>query len=407
MLNRNPSNTSNVISSYRKRRQQRGPFLVYGAIALVLIGLILLILWQMGPDQPLSGMFATETATPTLTYTPTNTLPPTSTATITPTPTETLTPTPAAPFSYTVQEGDSLAVIVEKFNLGDDGIKLIILLNPFNPETGGGVDPVTKIVYPGLQLLLPYPGMPLPTATLVPPDLPRGTRIEYVVEPGDTLAGIAARFNSKVEDIATLNKIEDTNDLKVGDILQIPVNLVTPTATLPPTSTPVTPTIPGQPTATETRAPNISVTGTTITRGECTYKESSAFVSDLQALINNERTNNGLIAMSFNQKLTSAAKSHAIDMLCNNYVSHIGLDGSTPETRVAAQGYKASLVIEELFALQPAYGGNARAAFNWWMNHPSHRAELLDPNAADFGIAYVVSEESLFGGYFVVISAKP
>ena len=73
MLNRNPSNSSNVINSYRKRRQQKGPFLVYGAIALVIIGGIMLIIWLTGPGQPFSGLFPTETPTPTVTFTPTNT----------------------------------------------------------------------------------------------------------------------------------------------------------------------------------------------------------------------------------------------------------------------------------------------------------------------------------------------
>ena len=77
MLNRNPSNSSNVINSYRKRRQQKGPFLVYGAIALVIIGGIMLIFWLTGPGQPFSGLFPTDTPTPTLTSTPTNTSAPT------------------------------------------------------------------------------------------------------------------------------------------------------------------------------------------------------------------------------------------------------------------------------------------------------------------------------------------
>ena len=53
MLNRTPSNTSNTINAYRKRRQQKGPFLMYGAIALVVIGFILLIVWMTRPGQPL------------------------------------------------------------------------------------------------------------------------------------------------------------------------------------------------------------------------------------------------------------------------------------------------------------------------------------------------------------------
>src|SRR5262245_23990123 len=102
MLNQKPPNTSNVINSYRKRRQQRGPFLIYGAAALVIIGAIMLIVWLTSPGQPFGGLFPTETLTPTLTPTPTNTSPPTDTPTITSTPTETISPTPSGPVDYII-----------------------------------------------------------------------------------------------------------------------------------------------------------------------------------------------------------------------------------------------------------------------------------------------------------------
>lgn len=243
-MNRPPirSSTSSVISSYRKRRQRRGPNLIFAAAGLLVLGgVILLIVWLTGPSKPLNTLFATDTPTPTLTFTPTVTATPTDTPTITPTPTETTTPTPSAPFSYTVQEGDSLFAIVEKFNLGDSGIKLILLLNPYNAETGTGVDPATLNLIPGETLTLPNPGMPVPTATPVPPDLPRGTLVDYTVEPGDTLALIAAKFNSTEEEIIAENELEDANTIFVGQLLVIPVNMVTPTATRPPTSTASTP----------------------------------------------------------------------------------------------------------------------------------------------------------------------
>ncbi len=104
MLNRTPPNkpsTSNVIQSYRKRRMQRGPMLLYGAIGLVVIGLILLVVWLMGPNKPLGAMFATETPTATVTSTPTSTNTPTPTSTVTETATITLTPTPSENFSTT------------------------------------------------------------------------------------------------------------------------------------------------------------------------------------------------------------------------------------------------------------------------------------------------------------------
>jgi LysM repeat protein len=245
MNNRPPisSSPASSITSFRKRRRRGGPNIIYLiAGLLVLGGIILLIAWLAGPSKPINALFATETPTPTLTFTPTSTSTPTATSTATSTATVTPTATFSTPFTYTVQNGEYLAVIVEKFSLGDDGIALILLLNPYkgiDPNTGFpiGVDPITKNVLPGQVILLPNPGMQLPTATTVPVDLPKGQKEQYVVQSGDSLARIAALYNSTIEDIIAENKITDPNAIRVGDILIIPVNMVTPTATRPPTST--------------------------------------------------------------------------------------------------------------------------------------------------------------------------
>jgi LysM repeat protein len=234
--------TRSVIESYRKRRQQNQAFIIWGGAALlILIGVILLVIWLTGPSKPLNALFATETPTPTLTFTPTTTFTPTETPTITMTFTETPTSTPSGPFTYVVQEGEFLFTIAEKFNLGNDGVALILLLNPLDVENGVGIDPTTQIVYPGQVITIPNPGMELPTATPIPADLSRGTIVTYTIQSGDTLAGIAALFNSTVDDIIEENELEDPNAIFVGQQLDIPVNLVTATATFPPTSTPITP----------------------------------------------------------------------------------------------------------------------------------------------------------------------
>src|SRR5512143_3642456 len=233
--------TGSVISSYRKKRQQSTILFVYGAAGLlVLAGLVLLIIWLTGPSKPLSAIFATDTPTPTPTFTPTKTAVPTHTPTITASPTQTATATPSGPFLYTVQQGDSLQVISDKHNLGDEGIPLILMLNPLRPD-GSGIDPTTQLIYPGEQIYLPNPDLKLPTATPIPANLPRGTRVTYIVSAGDTLAAIAAKFNSTIEDIMKENQLTDANSIFVGQTLVIPANLVTPTATRPPTSTPRTP----------------------------------------------------------------------------------------------------------------------------------------------------------------------
>ena len=367
---------------------------MYGSIALVVLGLILLLVWLTRPNQPLGGLFATDTPTATMTFTPTNTSIPSETPTITPTGTATITSTPSEPFDYTIQEGDSLDAIAQRFNLGEDGILLILDENPTIITQNNGV------IFVGDTIRIPPPGRTRSTSTPIP-NLPRGTLIEYGVLPGDTLAGIAVRFNSLEADIIEENNIENANALQVGQVLQIPVNLVTATATLPSTSTPVTPTVAGQLTATKAAA------GSGATPfAACDFEENAAFVTQLQTLINEERTGNSLSALSVNADLAAAAKAHATDLLCSNELRHEGSDGSTPESRVEAQGFTASLVVEDLYAA-PVNVGDPQSAIDWWMNDPASRADILNPNTTVFGIAYVSSEESMLGGYFVVVSAKP
>lgn len=404
MLNRTPNNTSNTINSFRKKRQQKGQLLMYGSIALVVLGLVLLIYWLTRPTQPLGQFFATDTPTSTATATATNTATPSLTPTITETPTITVTATPSEPFPYIIQEGDSLEALSQLFNLGPNGPLLIYYANQEQMEANGGV------IFVGQTITIPLPGSVLPTTTPIPASVRSGTLIEYTVLPGDTLAGIAFKFNSIVDNIIEENGIEDANALNAGDILQIPVNLVTPTATLPSTSTPVSPTAPaGQATATSGSAATAAATSASggTSAASCSFDENAAYVTQLETLINEARTEAGLPALTVNAQLAEAAEAHAADMLCNDYFSPMGLDGSTPEQRVETAGFNASLVVENLFALHPAFGGNPQAAVDWWMGNPDARADLLNANTTVMGIAYASSEDSLFGGYFVVVSASP
>jgi uncharacterized protein YkwD len=394
MLNR-PSSSQNLLNNYKKRNQ-RGPWLIYGAVALVILGVILLVVWLAGPGKPLGQMFATETPTATATFTATSTTTPTMTATITETPTVTVTSTPDADFPYTIQEGDSLESIAAKFNLGPDGSQLIYYKNQQTMESNNGV------IFVGQTITIPKPGSVLPTSSPIPADIPSGRLIDYRVLPGDTLAGIAFKFNSIADEIITENKIENANALQVGQVLKIPVNLVTPTATLPATSTPITPTAgPGQAvTQAATAAAGTPASGAS---AQCAFQEDPNFVTQLQTLINGERTKNSLGALNPNPQLLTAAKEHAGDMLCNNYFSNIGLDKSTPEERVSRAGFTGTGVAELIYASQ---SGTPQDAINWWMNNPETRDQLLKADSNVLGVAYVKSNQSLFGGYFVFITAK-
>lgn len=253
-----PKDPSSMISTYKKR-QQIGPFVIWGLVVLLLVsGIILLIVWLASGNGPKISLFATETPTPTITPSPTatNTLTPTATETVTPSPT--LSPTPSAPFEYTIQENDNLWGIADKFALGDKGLEKLYALNP-------EIDPLTNSMSIGQKILIPHPGYQLPTATPLPTGLAKGTKLDYVVKAGDTIAGIASLFNSTAEDILKENDITDANTIYVGQLLIVRANLATPTSLPNPTITPgpsPTPPSPFTPTPPGGVAPSPTVAAT-------------------------------------------------------------------------------------------------------------------------------------------------
>ncbi len=228
-----------VIEAYRKRqeRAQRTPMIIFGvAIVLLIVGAAAVIFWVTGADTPAISMDMfkrdTETPTPTLTATPSPTPLPTATATNTATPLPptdtpepTLTPTRSGAVIYTVNEGDNLYSIAEAFEVD------VLVLIEFNRERLG-LDPANPIIRVGDELLIPAPGTELPTPTPLPEGLPRGYKVDYIVQPGDSLDAIAIQFNSTVEDILEQNEdLEDANAIFVGQVLIIRINLVTPVPT--------------------------------------------------------------------------------------------------------------------------------------------------------------------------------
>lgn len=221
-------NVQDVILSYRRRRERMVPLLL-GAVAIVLlaVGVVLVVMWFTGGNPPSLPFLSTDT--PTATITPTL-RPPTETPTITNTPPPSDTPTPSGPVTYLVEIGDSLTSIAEQFEID------LLVLMAYNNLT----DP--NAIFVGQELLIPAPGTELATATPLPSTLIAGTRIEYVVLPGDSLESIAAKFNSTAEAIAEANDIEVTDTIGVGQRLLVPVGIATPTPTrIPgtPTRTPI------------------------------------------------------------------------------------------------------------------------------------------------------------------------
>ena len=231
-----------VINKFEKRQRMTPYFLIAIAVILVIVGIIIIVSVVSG-GRPFAGIFATKTPTATATFTPTATQPtstPSMTPTITLTPTVAASPTASGPQLYVVQQDDTCYDIAAAFKVD---LLVLLAINNFT----GGTCPIT----PGQTIVIPAPGSQLPTPTPIPSDLPRGTEIEYTVQPDDTLALIAAKFNSTVTSIMNLNKLT-SETIYMGQVLKVQVNLVTPTRTFAPTSTLAYPIVTKPPTATPT-----------------------------------------------------------------------------------------------------------------------------------------------------------
>ncbi|MCJ7569293.1 MAG: CAP domain-containing protein [Anaerolineales bacterium] len=173
----------------------------------------------------------------------------------------------------------------------------------------------------------------------------------------------------------------------------LPTHTYTPGPTATPTET-NDPSIP-----TETQAPTRTSTPFFTS---CTTTLNLAHENTVVQLINAERQSRGLYAYAVQTQLRAAARVQAADMACNHFLGHIGSDGSTVRDRVTAQGYTFSWIGENYMVSQ-----NPQTAFNWWMNSAPHTANILSPNYTEFGVGYIYSDESDYGGYFVVVFARP
>jgi LysM repeat protein len=226
MLDR--KNTKNLMGGGNGKKRSTLMMLTVLAIILVIMGIVMIVLWIAGGGFSFSLFSKKPTPTSTMPPTPIMSPTPSLLPTETTTPEPTITTTPSGPFEYEVQENDSCWGIAENFD-----VDFLTLLAINNFEDG------TCPIIPGDKILIPAPGQSLPTPTDVPADTKSGTKITYTVQSGDSLASIASKFNTTVDDILALNEdvITDQDNIGIGIVLTIRVNLVTPTPTFAPTST--------------------------------------------------------------------------------------------------------------------------------------------------------------------------
>jgi uncharacterized protein YkwD len=291
-------------------------------------------------------------------------------------------------------------------------------------DLGGGLEPAAQPVQPAVSVSQRQ------SSILTP--------VGQQPEPGGGTAG--EDQNTVTEPTMTALVTQETSEGDQGEMQKVTATLTmslssspsgsssttqTPTATPSPTNTqssagatnpppPTNTSLPPTATYTATDIPEPEPTFTytpTVTLEEpgggdppsCNPGGNSSFEAEVISLINQERANEGLSALSNQSQLTSAARTHSDDMACNNFFSHTSPTTGSPFDRIAAAGYSYSAAGENIAA---GYGSPS-ALVDGWMSSSGHRANILSTNFTQIGVGYAYWEESDYDRYWTAVFASP
>lgn len=107
--------------------------------------------------------------------------------------------------------------------------------------------------------------------------------------------------------------------------------------------------------------------------------------SELVEMANKDRVAQGLKPLVVNQQLVMAAEKKATDMINEDYFAHTSPSGITPWYWLTKVDYKYAAAGENL----AKDFSESEYVHEAWMNSPSHRANILNGNYQDIGIAVV------------------
>lgn len=200
----------------------------------------------------------------------------------------------------------------------------------------------------------------------------------YIVQPGDSLFAIAARFNVSVSELATINKIYDVNSVFVGQVLVLPASLpagsgfgtggaVTNPVTQPASRSVAQPPVVAQP----------GVTVTTVTTYSAYTVQPGDFLTGIAARFG-----------------TTAQAILATNPILDPNVVYVGQRLIIPRTRTTVTGLPAassSTATGRLYVVQPGdnlFSIAARFRKNAW--DLARANGILDLNAIYAGQALVI-----------------
>ena len=125
---------------------------------------------------------------------------------------------------------------------------------------------------------------------------------------------------------------------------------------------------------------------------------SNINVQDVLQDTNQERSKLGLEPLVLNEELNQAALAKAQDMFNEQYWSHVSPDGKEPWDFIKGAGYVYKYAGENL----ARDFDNSEEMVVAWMNSPTHRENIVNPNFTQMGLAVVNGKLKGFNTTLVV-----
>jgi uncharacterized protein YkwD len=108
------------------------------------------------------------------------------------------------------------------------------------------------------------------------------------------------------------------------------------------------------------------------------------------ALHNQVRAEQDLKPFCVHPRLQDAARAHSQEMLDKGYAAHESFNGETVRQRLKRFGYGFSRYSYYAYGENIAWGsgphGSPESAFDFWMNSPDHRPNILSEKLRQIGI---------------------
>ena len=122
---------------------------------------------------------------------------------------------------------------------------------------------------------------------------------------------------------------------------------------------------------------------------------------EILSLINADRQVRGVPALAMNTELVAAAQRHSNDLATNDFLSHVGSDGSEFWQRITDSGYPMTSGAENVLFRWDASGAGA---FQQWKESAPHYDNMMNNAYQEMGAAYSVAASGKY--YFTLVLAS-